>query len=370
MNQTVHFGIVGGYGATGRMVVSELWKSCPGEIRIGGRDLARGKALAATFDGRVSAVQLNVLDSPSLDRFCSDCSIIVHCGGPVMRLQDRVAQAAWRRRCHYVDLAGLSLVKERLLPHTQEVANLGLSFVVSAGWLPGLTELLPVYAHARARDRMHTIESLTFYFGDSGEWSTAAFQDIAWFLRRMGLRRPGYFRKGERVPVKMHRASPCVDLGGRVGLHRFALQSLPEQDEIGRRLNESEVFIYSYLPGLGAALAAALATLLPLPNGLSVRLLRSALQRTSLPVGGFVVARVLGRSQAHRLCLTAEITYDKHRDYWINGLVVATVARLVAEGKGVRPGVHFLSDAVDPTAFMAELRKGGVEQSESVEFLE
>ena len=127
MSQTVHFGIVGGYGATGRMVVSELWKSCPGEIRIGGRDLARGKALAATFDGRVSAVQLDVLDAPSLDRFCSDCSIIVHCGGPVMRLQDRVAQAARQRRCHYVDLAGLALVKERLLPHTQEVADLGLS---------------------------------------------------------------------------------------------------------------------------------------------------------------------------------------------------------------------------------------------------
>ena len=98
---------------------------------------------------------------------------------------------------------------------------------------------------------MDTIESLTFYFGDSGEWSTAAFQDMAWFLRRMGPRRPGYFRKGEPVPVILHLASPWVDLGGRVGLLRFTLHSLPEQDEIGRRLNESEVLIYSYLPGFG-----------------------------------------------------------------------------------------------------------------------
>jgi hypothetical protein len=86
-----------------------------------------------------------------------------------------------------------------------------------------------------------------------------------------------------------------------------------------------------------------------------------------LPVGGFVVARVLGHAQGRRLALTAEITYDKHRDYWINGLVVATVARLISEGKGVRPGVHFLTDAVDPIAFMAELRKGGVEQCERVQ---
>jgi hypothetical protein len=367
MSQTVRFGVIGGYGTTGRVVVSELWKSCPGEIRIGGRDLARGNALAATLDGRVSAARLDVLDEPSLDRFCGECSVIVHCGGPVMRLQDRVAQAALRRRCHYVDLAGLSLVKERLLPHSREIVDLGLSFVVSAGWLPGLSELLPAYAHARARAGMESVESLAVYFGDSGDWSTAAYQDMAWFLRHSGLRRPGYYRKGERVPVKMRLGSPRVDLGGRVGLRRFAMQSLPEQDEIGHRFNDGEVFLHSYLPGFRVALAAALAALLPLPNGLSVRLLRGAFRRASLPVGGFVVAKALGRSQGRRLALTAEIVYDKGRDYWINGLVVATAARLLSEGQGVRPGAHFLSDAVDPLAFMAELRKGGVEQSERVE---
>jgi hypothetical protein len=367
MSQAVRFGIVGGYGATGSVVVSELWKSCPGEIRIGGRNLARGQALAATFDGRVLAAHLDVLDAPSLDRFCRECSIVVHCGGPVMRLEDRVAQAALRNRCHYVDLAGLLLVKERLLPHSREITDLGLSFVISAGWLPGLTELLPVFAHARARACMDAIESLTVYFGDSGDWSLAAFQDMASFLRRFGLRRPGYFRKGERAVVKMQQGSPRVDLGGRVGLRRFALQSLPEQDEIGRRLSDGEVTFCSYLPGIRVALAAALVALLPLPNGLGARLLRSAFRRTNLPVGGFVVARVLGSSQGRRLALTAEIIYDKNQEYWINGLVVATVARLLVEGKGVQPGVHFLSDAVDPIAFMTELRKGGVEQSERIE---
>jgi hypothetical protein len=316
MSQTARFGVVGGYGATGRVVVAELWKSCPGEIRIDGRDLARGKALAATFDGRVSAAQLDVLDAPSLDRFCGDCSVIVHCGGPVLRLQDRVAQAAWRRRCHYVDLAGLSLVKERLLPHAPEITGLGLSFVVSAGWLPGLTELLPVYTHARARARMEAVESLAVYFGDSGEWSPAPNQAMAWFIRRLGLRRPGYFRRGERVPAPMREASPRVDLGGRVGECRFTLVSLPELDEVGRRLSEGDVFICSYLPGFRVALAAALVALVPLPNAWGAGLLRGAWRRTSLPVVGFVVARVLGRSQGRRLTLTAEIVYESTAITW------------------------------------------------------
>jgi short subunit dehydrogenase-like uncharacterized protein len=96
MSRTVTFGIVGGYGATGRIVASEIWKSCDGEILIGGRDLAKGKALAAEFDGRASAAYLDILDAHSLDDFCTRCSIVVNCAGPVKALQDRAAQAAFR----------------------------------------------------------------------------------------------------------------------------------------------------------------------------------------------------------------------------------------------------------------------------------
>src|ERR1017187_6535881 len=212
MSRTVTFGVVGGYGATGRVVASELWKSCDGEILIGGRDLAKGKALAAEFDGRVTAVHLDIFDAHSLDDFCSRCSIIVNCAGPVMVLQDRVAQAAFRGRCHYIDAAGMSFVKERMLPHGREIEDLGLSFVVSAGWMPGLSELLPIYADTQAGARMDTIESLAVYFSDSGELATSALRDGAWYIHQSGLRSPGYFRKGEWIRAKMSEASRRVDL--------------------------------------------------------------------------------------------------------------------------------------------------------------
>jgi saccharopine dehydrogenase (NAD+, L-lysine-forming) len=139
----------------------------------------KGKVFAAEFDTRTSAAHLDILDVHSLDDFCSRCSIIVNCAGPVVQLQDRVAQAVFRWRCHYVDAAGMSLVKERMLPHSREIEDLGLSFVISAGWNPGISELLPVYADAWARPKMDLIESLTVYFGDSGEWSTNALRDGA-----------------------------------------------------------------------------------------------------------------------------------------------------------------------------------------------
>jgi saccharopine dehydrogenase (NAD+, L-lysine-forming) len=150
----VNFGIVGGYGATGKAVTSELLKYGDGEILLGGRDEKKLNAVAAEFGSRVSAACVNVLDAASLDRFCSRCSVIINCGGPVKVLQDHVAQAALRARCNYVDPAGLSFVKQRMLPHAKQIADRELSFVVSSGWMPGVTELLPVHAYLRAKMQM------------------------------------------------------------------------------------------------------------------------------------------------------------------------------------------------------------------------
>jgi hypothetical protein len=365
MTRTTRFGVVGGYGATGRAAVQELRKSCDGEILIGGRDLKKGQALAAQLDGRVSAAQVDVLDDASLDRFCDGCSVVVNCGGPVMLLQDRVAQAAFRRRCHYVDVAGLSVVKEGMLAHAPEVADLGLSFVMSAGWLPGLTELLPVYTHAQARAKMDAVESLTVYLGDSGEWSDSAFVDMAWYLRQTGLRGANYFRKGQQVRARLRQAFTKVEPSSRVGRRRFVMAPTPELDEVGRRLDDCEFFTYTYVPRLRTVIVASLVALLPMPVGFAARLLRSSFPKNPLPVGGFVVAVALGESHGRRGTFTAQVVYDHHREYWTNGLVVATVARMISEGKGVKRGVHFLTDAVDAVGFLAELRQAGVEQTET-----
>jgi hypothetical protein len=367
MNRLFRFGVVGGGGATGRVVVAELWRSCEGAIRIAGRDIAKANALAAGFDQRVSACHLDVFDDDSLSRFCRECSIIVNCGGPVMALQDRVAQAALQGACHYVDLASLTIVKERMEALAEKIEELELSFVTSAGWLPGLSEFIPFYAYATAKGKMDVVDSVTAYFGDSGEWSVAAFQDMAWFLRRSGLRHPGFFHRGERVRTGWFAASPKVDLGGQIGRRQFNLVSMPEIDEVGRRLIDCDFFAYAFLPGFRVAMSAALVSLIPIPNRLATRMLRRAFRRTLLPVGGFVVARVRGSSQGRRCGLDVQVVYDKRRDYWINGTIIATVARLIAEGGVIRTGIHYLADSVDPIKFMAELRKAGIEPVEKFE---
>lgn len=358
------FGIVGGYGSTGTATATELLKSTDGQILIGGRDLNKASALAAKLGNRVSAAQLDVLDARSVDDFCGRCSIVINCAGPVMLLQDRVAQAALRSRSHYVDVASLTFVNERMSPHAQAIADRGLFFVISAGWIPGISELVPAYAHAVARTKMDRIESVSVYFSDSGEWSDNALRDGAWFVHHVGFPRPGYFREGQRTSVKMSAASRIVDLGEPIGRHRFSLVSVPELDDLGRRLTDCDLFIYSYLSGIRTAAAAMLMALVPLPDRLGVRLFRNIFRRNRLPVDGFAVAQVLGQSQGRKCTFTAQVVYRDRRDYWINGLVPAAVARLISQGQAVRPGLHYLSSALDPLLLLSELKKSGVEHSE------
>jgi saccharopine dehydrogenase (NAD+, L-lysine-forming) len=362
------FGIIGGYGATGRAVVAELLRSSDGELLIGGRDSAKLKSVTAGLGSRVSAARVEALDATSLDEFCRRCSVIVNCAGPVILLQDRVAQAAFRQHCHYVDAAGMGVVRERLLPHNQEITALGLSFVISAGWTPGLTELLPVYGHVQAKSRMDSIESVSAYSSDSGEWSASALRDGVAFIRRTGLARPGYFRKGEWLRAKTAEASRKVDLGDPIGLRRFSLFSMPELNEVGRQLTDCDFLPHAYLSGLRNAAAFLMIALLPLSEDSSVRLLRNMFRRNRLAVAGFVEVRVAGRTQGRAATLKLRVTFDAGRDYWMNAVALATVARMVSARQGVRSGVHYLSAAMDPIAFVAELRKAGVQQTESFEF--
>src|SRR5579871_569277 len=258
----------------------------------------------------------------------------------------------------------MTFIKERMLPHASEIADRGLSFVVSAGWTPGLTELLPVYAHEQARSQMDSVELLTVFYSDSGEWSASALRDGVWFLRRTGLPKPGYFRKGEWVRAGMTGASRKLHFGAARGARRFSLFTMPETIDLGRQLNECDVFVYTYVPGFRNMIAVARIALLPVKEEAGIRLLGEVFRRNRLSVRGFVVAVAVGRSGGQQRTFRSQIVFRDGQDYWINGIVPATVARLIAEGRIVRPGLNYLSAAVDPIAFMAELRKAGVQQTE------
>lgn len=359
MKSSAAFGVIGGSGNTGKTVAMELRRRTDRAIHIGGRNLAKLDAVAAELGAAVSAIRLDVRDPRSLEEFCDRCSVVVNCGGPVSELQDIVAQAALRTRSHYVDVAGLTLVPEAMMPHDQEFSDLGLACVMSAGWLPGMTELLPAYSVAVSKTRMDEIHSVTTYSGDSGEWSNTAMRDIVWYLRKFGRRRPKYFRNGEWIRARLVSTLIEKDLGDPIGRRLFAMSCLPEMAVLIGGLS-CDGRAYTYLPTRSTAVIASLIALVPFPTEFAIRRIRAALLAKSLPVGGFSVVEIQGRSEAREVTHRYQVTFEKGREYWISGVVAATVARLISNGGTVKAGVHFLTEAVDPVTFMQELRNVGV----------
>ncbi len=144
---------------------------------------------------------------------------------------------------------------------------------------------------------------------------------------------------------------------------------MPELNEVGRQLTDCDFLPYSYLSGFRNAMAAIMIAVLPFSEDSGVRMLQDIFRRNQLPVAGFVIVHVAGRSEGRRATLRTRITFDAGRDYWLHGTVLATAARMVSAGKDVNAGVQFLFDAVDPMAFMEELRKAGAHQIEVFEYL-
>jgi saccharopine dehydrogenase-like NADP-dependent oxidoreductase len=365
MNRSVTFGVIGGSGSTGKAVAKELRCSTDRAILIGGRNIASLEAVAADLGAAVSAVRVDVRDPRSLEKFCGRCSVVVNCGGPVSELQDMVAQAALKARSHYVDVAGLTLVREGMIPHDQKLSDLGLVCVVSAGWLPGMTELLPAYALAAAKTRMDALHSVTIHSGDSGDWSNSAMRDIVWYLRKFGRRRPRYIRNGEWVRAKLSEVLIEKDLGSPIGRCLFSMSCLPEMAELIGRFKGYDGRAYTYLPSRRTAVVGSLIALLPLPTNFAIGRMRPALLAGSLPVGGFSNVEIQGRSETREVSHRYQVTFARGREYWMNAVVAATVARLISNGQRIKPGVHFLVDAVDPITFMEELRRAGVTVTQS-----
>lgn len=266
MNSSASFGVIGGSGSTGKAVAKELRRSTDKAILIGGRNLSKLEAVAAELGTGVSGIRVDVRDPKSLEDFCGRCSVVVNCAGPVSELQDMVAQAALRTRSHYVDAAGLTLVPECIVPHDQELSAFGLACVMSAGWLPGMTELLPAYSLAVSKTRMDHIHSVAIYFGDSGEWSHSAMRDIVWYLRKFGRRRPKYIRDGEWVRAKLAEILVEKNLGAPIGRRLFSVSCLPEMAVLFGRLKNCNGRAYTYLPSRGTAFVGSLIALLPLPT--------------------------------------------------------------------------------------------------------
>jgi len=179
-------GVVGGTGAVGRSVASQLASWRQYRVRIGSRNAASAQALTASLEGATEWVFVDVQDVSSLAAFCAGCAAIVNCVGPANSIGDKVARAAFAAGAHYVDANGTCAANG--LPDVPRSA------VLASGMYPGLSGLLPRFL---AQCGFDAVDGLTAFIGGCDRLSrTAAIDylvsltdgsgeaDAAWLDRR------------------------------------------------------------------------------------------------------------------------------------------------------------------------------------------
>jgi saccharopine dehydrogenase (NAD+, L-lysine forming) len=355
-------GVIGGYGATGEVVVRQLIESTDCDVIVGGRDGGRAAQLAERMGARARATAVEAMSEAALDSFCGGCQLIVNCAGPSSVVGARVALAAMRHNCHYLDPGGYRPLVETLRAHRVTLERSGLTFIVSAGWIPGLCEVFVHYVDAIAREQLEDLERLDVYYGDRSAWSRTGVVDIAWHAVHSGecgaFVRGGWLRRNELTAARLYRFP--TPIGRQLVMPHYKAELSALARDGGYRC----VCNYVGLMSVRTLLAMGYArTFLRGDLQRAARLIGASLKRDRERCGGGGAVCVTVDATASRTPVRLVATLLEDRHYWVTGVVPATAARMLMSGTLASTGCNYLCDAVDPRVFMAEMGKLSVRHS-------
>lgn len=355
-------GVIGGYGRTGSVVVKEILRTTDSEVLVGGRDVERAALVAKLYGGRACATYVDVFDSEALADFSNGCFLLVNCAGPSSVIQDRVAQAAIRNNCHYIDPGGYKLLRDKLMPMEEELNRRGLVFLLSAGLFPGLTEVFPMYVHLAYSLSFKTVEDIEVYFGDLNDWSSVATVDQLTYIDSYAFKAFGFYKSGEWVAGNALNSWRTIRFPEPLGRQLVLLHFFPELREFSTRQRHLGIRSYLGLISLRTIMAMSyFKWVMKNKNaGKAVPLLKRALKcaRDRSNHAGFLTVILKGKKDKQASRVTATVCEYEH--YWMTGAVPATAARMIIEDRISARGCSYLADGVDPLSFIREMETTGM----------
>ncbi len=130
--------ILGGYGATGKLLTKHLLAQTTHQIVVAGRRLDKAQAFVDSLrDARVTAQQADAANMDSLQQALHNVDLIL-VAAPTTHHTENVVRAALEMRVDYLDVQYADAKLEALYAHEEEIRQKGLCFVTEAGYHPGL----------------------------------------------------------------------------------------------------------------------------------------------------------------------------------------------------------------------------------------
>ncbi len=372
---------LGGAGAMARAAIASSFSfSSINEVVIADRDGAAAARAAASWPGRASALQLDILDARLLAQALGGVDAVVNCAGPFYRIGLPALDGAIAAKRTYLDICDDWEPTLEMLARDDAARAAGVTALVGMGASPGVTNLLAVAA-ARGMERVETIitgwnldagaaESVMDAERKAGGGSIAAVQHwlhqltgtiSVWRLGRRSSVKPftretiaapdlkprSAYLVGHPEPLTLPRHFPGIEHSRNVMVlprrDLAAIKALAARVERGTMTIDAAARLMlaptrlDLWTKLKSAFGAALDSLFPLPT----------YPPLFAAVRGFMNGQLVARTA------------------WVNrlpppgmagatGVPLAVALKLALSGRLARPGVITPEEAFDPDVFFEE----------------
>lgn len=156
------FIVLGGYGIIGRVVVSDLFKTCKNcGIIVAGRNLKKAQECASSYkSSRVKAAKVDIKDINQTAKLLKDADVAVNCVQYYFNLQ--IMKACLKAKIDYLDLGGLFHMTKKQLKLHKAFGKIGKTAILGCGATPGITNVLASYGSSTLKK----INSIEIVFAD------------------------------------------------------------------------------------------------------------------------------------------------------------------------------------------------------------
>lgn len=355
--------ILGGYGATGRLLTKHLLAQTDHNIVIAGRNLEKAQGFVDSLrTPRLTAERVDAADAALLKRALQEVDFLL-VAAPTTHNTETVVRAALEAGVDYLDVQYADTKLAVLRAHEQEILQKNLCFVTEAGYHPGLPSAMIRYAASK----LDCIESARTagYLNMGGLQYTEAVDELmeGFVHYQAQIYKDGAWTKPSSWDMRKFDFGPEVGTKTCYSMFFEELRSIPE---IYPTLKDTGFYI------AGSNLVADMILTPIVMIGLKIapkrgirplgKLLWWAMGKSRPPYR--VMLKVEATGQLNGKPVSVDASLDHADGYELTAIPV--VALLKQYDQVRKPGLHMMGHLADPDCLFQDMERMGVRVTASI----
>lgn len=365
--------VIGGYGTTGKLIVSFLLQETDVGLIVAGRSLDRAREFAdelnSRFAGeRVVAREVDASKGDQLSKAFRDAGMVLMASGTSAHT-DMIARAAIDSRIDYFDIQYSASKISRLKSIRAEIEKRGLCFITDGGFHPGLPGVLARWGASRFDTIQKAVVTSLIrldwkryevglgtakeFISLLGDYDSSAFVDGKWKKASL-FSSVGYVREDFGKPFHKQYCAPMF-----LEEMRYVAEQYPSMTDTGFYVGGFNWFV-DYIVFPPAFIAMRLKP--DLGAGLFARLMLFGVKKFSGPPYMTVLKlKAAGVKGGVKRELNASLSHED--GYVLTALPVTAALRQYLDGTARKPGLFTQAEIVDPASMFDDLVRMGVKWS-------